>query len=144
LVDDDPAVRRMLVRVLDEENYSVRPASTGAEALAVAADGDFKVLLLDGDLPGEDVGHLCERFTRAYPDLPIIIMVRSNHCVEPSSSSIGVCLEKPLDMRKLIRAVGELVSGVEQAPPRVITPPSATPDRSPSLPSWKLKPSPIS
>lgn len=144
LVDDDPAVRRMLLRVLDEENYSVQAASTGAEALALAADGEFKLLLLDGDLPQEDTARLCEQLTGAHPDLPIIIMVRSNHSAASGSTGAGVCLEKPLDMEKLIRTVGELISGVEQPPPRAITPPPAAPNRNPSLPAWKLKPWPIS
>ena len=33
LVDDDPGVRRMLQRVLEEEGYVVVPAANGVEAL---------------------------------------------------------------------------------------------------------------
>src|SRR4051812_25112493 len=102
LVDDDPAVRRMLLRVLDEENYSVQAVRTSAEALALAAHNEFKLLLLDGDLPGEDAGRLCEQFTRGHPELPIIIMVRPDHSCASGSNGIGVCLQKPLDMEKLL------------------------------------------
>ena len=37
VVDDDPLVRRSLVEMLRLEHYTVSEASTGAEALKVAA-----------------------------------------------------------------------------------------------------------
>ena len=37
LVDDDPGVRRMLSRVLEEEDYAVVPAANGLEAIELAA-----------------------------------------------------------------------------------------------------------
>src|SRR5207302_10702310 len=53
LVDDDPGVRRMLVRVLEEEDYLVFPAGTGREALQRLAAKDIDLVLLDLSLPLE-------------------------------------------------------------------------------------------
>jgi len=147
VVDDDPAVRHMLLRVLDEENYSVRTARTGSEALELARAESFQLLLLDGDLPKENVGRLCGQFAEAHPDVPMIIMVRAGNSSAPCSSGIGVCLEKPLDMERLVRTVGELIAAVQQPPPRVAPPApsaSASTERPPLNPAWGLKPSPIS
>ena len=112
LVDDDPAVRRMLVRLLDGENYSVRSAGTGREALALAAGENFHLLLLDGDLPTEDGPQICREFSRIQPRVPIIIL-RSNPNDKTCRAfdGAGVCLEKPLDMERLLRSISELVNG---------------------------------
>src|ERR1044071_5483582 len=96
VVDGDPAVRHMLLRVLDEENYSVRAARTGSEALELARDENYQLLLLDGDLPKENVTSLCSQFTEAHPAMPIIVMVRANNSASPCANGIGVCLAKPL------------------------------------------------
>jgi len=137
LVDDDPAVRHMLLRVLDEENYLVRAATSRGEAFQVALAETFDLLLLDGDLPGENSGDFCAEFTRNYPQVPIIIMACST---DGSSSSArnraGVYLEKPLDIEKLLRTVSELLSAGGQPASRGGT-------TAPSIrafdPSWRLK-----
>jgi CheY-like chemotaxis protein len=139
LIDDDPAVRRMLLRVLDEENYSVRAATSRSEALQVALAESFNLLLLDGDLPGENSADFCAEFTRIHPQAPIIIMARPSEA--PSAATrIGVCLEKPLDIEKLLRTVGELLSAAGQPASRN-TPASSI--RASLEPGWKLKPSAI-
>ena len=51
LVDDDPGVRRMLLRVLEEEDYVVLPAANGVEALEVARATAPDLVLLDLNLP---------------------------------------------------------------------------------------------
>src|SRR5258708_22314013 len=121
VVDDDPAVGHRLLRVLDEEHYAVRAARTGSEALELARDENFQLLLLDGDLPKENVGRLCTQFAEAHPDVPMIIMVRAGNSSAPCSNGIGVCLEKPLDMEKLVHTVSELIKAAQQPPPLVAT-----------------------
>jgi len=53
LVDDDPAVRRLLARVLRSHGYAVTEAADGAEALALAAEHSrpFHLLLTDVMMP---------------------------------------------------------------------------------------------
>ena len=110
LVDDDPAVRRMLLRVLNQENYLVRPASSGAEALMVAAGETFGLLLLDINLPGENGWEVCGQFVKAHPDLPIIVITaRSNQVFPALASEVGALLEKPLDIIKLLRTIRALL-----------------------------------
>jgi len=47
LVDDDPAIRQILVRLLSEEDYLVLAAANGAEALAA-----LESLIADKNLAG--------------------------------------------------------------------------------------------
>jgi DNA-binding response OmpR family regulator len=129
----------MLLRVLDEENYSVRPASSGAEGLQLAQAENFQLLLLDGDLPAENANDFCAKFTLSHPDVPVIIMVRSSEAPSPGFKSIGVCLEKPLDFERLLRTVRELLAPTNPPTRNQV----GQTIRSSVDPAWKLKPSPI-
>lgn len=140
MVDDDPAVRRMLLRVLDEENYSVRTSATGSEGLHLARNETFELLLLDGDLPSINAAEFCAEFTRINPKVPIIIMVRSSEASSSAFNRLGVCLEKPLDIEKLLRTVREALAGSNEPGQR---PASAPSTRTPFEQTWNLKPSPI-
>ena len=54
LVDDEPAIRQMLTRLLTGEGYNVLPATNGSEALEFANHADFDLVLLDLNMPGLD------------------------------------------------------------------------------------------
>ena len=69
LVDDDPAVRRMLFRVLAEEGYSVITAATDQEALRDFSENSVDLLLLELKLPLEDGWNNLERLIAAQSDV---------------------------------------------------------------------------
>jgi DNA-binding NtrC family response regulator len=52
LVDDDAAFRTVMAAELSRSGYDVRTAASGEEALAVCAQADPQVVLLDLQLPG--------------------------------------------------------------------------------------------
>jgi DNA-binding NtrC family response regulator len=56
VVDDDPALRRMLTGTLTRWGYDVIAASDGAEALLQfrAHEGEFSAIVSDVDMPGMD------------------------------------------------------------------------------------------
>lgn len=56
IVDDDPAIRKMLVEVLALEGYPTETAAGGEEALAMLARSAPRLILLDLLMPGVD-GH---------------------------------------------------------------------------------------
>jgi len=72
LVDDDPAVREMLGRVLTAEGYLVLPAANGQEALDLAAA--TAVDLLDLNLPVKNGWDTFACLTTENPLLPILII----------------------------------------------------------------------
>lgn len=51
IVDDDPAIRKMLVEVLSLEGYPTETATNGQEALELMARGGDRVVLLDLLMP---------------------------------------------------------------------------------------------
>src|SRR5947209_9883243 len=111
LVDDDPAVRRMLFRLLAVENYFVIPASNGREAVETAANTRVDLALLDLNMPEENGWETLERLVGDNPSLPVIIITaRSNQFFPAVAAGVGALMEKPLDLPKLLRTITELLA----------------------------------
>jgi two-component system KDP operon response regulator KdpE len=72
VVDDEPAIRRLLRTVLGAEGFAVVEAATGAAALA-ALDGAPDIIVLDLGLPDLDGQDLIGRI-RAVSAVPIVVL----------------------------------------------------------------------
>jgi CheY-like chemotaxis protein len=116
LVDDDPAVRRMLLRILEDEDYSVVPAADGAEAVEIASSSPPDLLLLDLNLPNQSGWDTFRQLTADQPQLPVIIITaRSNQIFPALASGVGALMEKPLDLPKLLRMIRHLLEEPAEA-----------------------------
>jgi DNA-binding response OmpR family regulator len=73
-VDDEPNILLSLEFILEEENYTVRTASDGEEALAVAEEFKPDLVLLDVAMPRKDGYEVC-RILKAKPDAPKVVML---------------------------------------------------------------------
>jgi two-component system, cell cycle sensor histidine kinase and response regulator CckA len=75
VVEDDPMVRRLAVRLLNEAGYEAEEAVDGPAALArLSAGHRFDVVLTDLLLPGLDGATLGRRLREAAPDLGLVVM----------------------------------------------------------------------
>jgi CheY-like chemotaxis protein len=116
LVDDDPGVRRMLQRVLEEEGYIVVPAANGMEALERARATASQLVLLDLNLPAQNGWETLERLAAEGPLLPVIIITaRPNQLFPALASGAGALMEKPLDLPKLLRTIRDLLAEPAEA-----------------------------
>jgi DNA-binding response OmpR family regulator len=81
-VDDNPD-NTAIVEELFQENYDLRTAATGDEALKIALDFQPDIILLDIMMPGMDGYEVCQRL-REYPSLADakIIMVTAKGALE--------------------------------------------------------------
>ena len=110
LVDDEPAIRYMLTRLLTDEGYSVMPASSGDEAIEFASQTQFDLLLLDLNMPGLDGWETFEKLTTTNPLLPVIVITaRPNQRFTALAAGIGALMEKPLDLQKLFTTIRDLL-----------------------------------
>lgn len=76
VVDDDAAVRRLVVSVLGRRGFRVVEAEDGVAALAQAAEqrGDLVLLLTDVIMPGMSGDALAETLRERNPDLRVVFM----------------------------------------------------------------------
>jgi CheY-like chemotaxis protein len=110
LVDDDAAIRQILVRLLGEEGFVVLTAANGVEALELAATIRPDLVLLDLNMPVKDGWETFEELSTQNPLLPfILITARSNQFFAALASGVGALLEKPLDFTKLFHTIYNLL-----------------------------------
>ncbi|RIJ34359.1 sigma-54-dependent transcriptional regulator [Pontibacter oryzae] len=78
IVDDDVAIRASLGLLLKQNGYKTREASDPNEALALAQQHAFELVIMDMNFSIDTTGHdgiaLLEQFKARYPQLPIILI----------------------------------------------------------------------
>jgi CheY-like chemotaxis protein len=116
LVDDDPAIRRILLRLLEDEGYFVLAAPDGIEALALANATQFDLALLDLNRPLKDGWETFKKLSTNNPELPVVLIIaRSNQFFPAQAAGVDALLEKPLDFVKLFHTVRNLLDEPPQA-----------------------------
>jgi len=110
LVDDDPAIRQILFRLLEEENYLVLTAANGLEAIELAHITNPDLVLLDLNMPVKDGWETFEQLSRENPLLPIILITaRPNQFFPALSAGVGALLEQPLAFARLFSTIRHLL-----------------------------------
>jgi two-component system cell cycle sensor histidine kinase/response regulator CckA len=76
VVDDETAVRRFAVRVLQREGYDVLEAADGLEALEMLRAGQVTVDLIVSDIvmPRMNGVELMQAVTESDPQIPVVLM----------------------------------------------------------------------
>ena len=118
LVEDDPPLRMLTARALQENGYIVRPASSAPEMWIAFGGGAIDLVLLDVMLPGTSGIELCRQI-RQRSDVPIIfISAKGSETDRVIGLEIGAddYLPKPFSTRELIARVRAVLrrGGVER------------------------------
>jgi signal transduction histidine kinase len=110
VVEDDPALRQVIVLFLEQQNYQVAAASNGSEALEILDEsGPFDLLLSDIILPGELSGpELVNLVASKQPSMKCLLM--SGYASDAFEGETGSpdptnLLQKPFSMGALARKV---------------------------------------
>ena len=107
LVEDDPALRTLTARALQENGFAVRPAGAAPEMWLALERGPVDLVLLDIMLPGTSGIDLC-RALRAKSDVPIIfISAKGAETDRVVGLELGAddYLAKPFGTRELVARV---------------------------------------
>lgn len=107
LVEDDPALRMLTARALQENGFVVRPASAAPEMWLALDAGPVDLVLLDVMLPGTSGIDLC-RSLRQKSDVPIIfVSARNSETDRVVGLELGAddYIAKPFGTRELIARV---------------------------------------
>ncbi|MGA8107945.1 MAG: sigma-54 dependent transcriptional regulator [Acidobacteriaceae bacterium] len=114
IVDDEAEIRESLEEILREEGYSVSTAGTAAEALTLARDPVFDVLLLDIWLPDRDgLEVLAELRNLGAESRPEVVVISGHATIETAvkATKLGAfdLLEKPLMLERTLIVVKNAV-----------------------------------
>jgi two-component system, cell cycle sensor histidine kinase and response regulator CckA len=120
LVEDEPALRTLVVTMLEEEGYLILQAGNGLDAIAVAERhrGDIDLLLTDVVMPRMSGPELAQKLRALRPGLEVLFMSGYNDSrlvhrgVEESNVNL---LVKPFSPDELVVKVGELTG--RESPP---------------------------
>jgi DNA-binding NarL/FixJ family response regulator len=118
VVDDDASTRAFVADVLATVRIPTQLASSGAEALQLAAEERPSAVLLDISMPGISGYETCHRLRQLYgPSLPIVFV--SGARVEAYDRAAGLLLGaddyllKPLSEDELLARVRTLIARAE-------------------------------
>jgi DNA-binding NtrC family response regulator len=74
VVDDDPGTSGLLREVFVQEGFQVENASSGAEALALASERSYDIVLCDVQMPDLDGIEVLRRLRRVAPESTVILI----------------------------------------------------------------------
>jgi two-component system, cell cycle sensor histidine kinase and response regulator CckA len=109
VVDDESAVRRFAVRVLQREGYEVLEAADGHEALEMIRAGQVTVDLIVSDIvmPRVNGVELMQAVAESHPEVPVVLM---SGYATAALSELGIAtpcsiLPKPFPAERLLAEV---------------------------------------
>ncbi len=113
VVDDEPGVRRSLIRMLRAQGFTCFEAGTGVEALDVLDRvGDVQLIVSDMRMPGMDGMGLLEAVRRDFPETAVILltgMSETTIAVDCLHRGAADFLLKPISMNELQARVARVL-----------------------------------
>ncbi len=117
LVDDEGAVRRFAMRVLEREGFKIYEASDGAEALDLLRKGVAAVDVVVSDIvmPNLNGVELLLQLKSSHPELPVILM---SGYATAELAGLGIAapcgvITKPFPAERLVAEVQRCIKGTQ-------------------------------
>lgn len=110
LIEDEAAIRRVLIKILTEENdtYEVEEASDGLEGIEKIKDQDYDLVLCDIKMPKMDGVEVLEAIKKIKPEIPIV-MISGHGDLDTAVNTMRLgafdYISKPPDLNRLLNTV---------------------------------------
>jgi CheY-like chemotaxis protein len=103
VVDDEAAVRAMIVRAVRELGYEVREAESGTRALELVQEKAPHLVILDYIMPGMDGAETARRIAAIDEKLPIVFSTGHGalRALRNAAGDEASVLEKPFTLAEL-------------------------------------------
>ncbi len=111
LVDDELAVRQVLVALLATEGFDCEIAASGREAIEILRQGRCDLLITDRAMPDMNGDELAAIVRHNYPSLPIIMLTGFGDLMVSSHElpdGVDLVIGKPVTLERLRQALGEI------------------------------------
>jgi CheY-like chemotaxis protein len=116
VVDDEAAIREVIVRVLEAEDHVAYCAADGIECLRALENTPVDLIILDVFMPKQDGIETLRQVRRSNPDTRILVMSTSGQVgkFDPLEAALKLgadaVLEKPFNTGRLRRAVRDVLA----------------------------------
>ncbi len=110
LIEDEAAIRRVLIKILTEENstYEVDEAADGLEGVEKIKDQDYDLVLCDIKMPKMDGVEVLEAAKKLKPEIPIV-MISGHGDLDTAVNTMRLgafdYISKPPDLNRLLNTV---------------------------------------
>ena len=110
IVEDEAAIRRVLSKILSEENesYQVEEAEDGLQALEKIKATDYDLVLCDIKMPKMDGEELLQEVKKIKPEIPMV-MISGHGDMETAINTMRLgafdYISKPPDLNRLLNTV---------------------------------------
>ncbi len=111
VVDDELAIRLMVIRILNSEGYLVTGCGHPQDALTALLRGDeYELIITDVGLPGMTGIELSRTILEHRPEQRLVIMSGDRKSLKPACDSGIPTITKPFDRQQFLRLVSETVA----------------------------------
>jgi CheY-like chemotaxis protein len=107
LLDDDPSMQRLVVRILGNEGFRVDVFPTGSQAIAALERETYDVLLLDLMMPVEGGMTVIRHLRTKNPAMlkrSILFTASPDSLIDALSGEVSTVVQKPFEPKQLIDA----------------------------------------
>ncbi|MFH0729842.1 MAG: response regulator [Pseudomonadota bacterium] len=125
VVDDEPAIQKVLQRTLEQLGYSITVEQDGVRALALVQNTAeaFDLVLSDMTMPKMTGSQLAVQLKTLYPNLPFILCTGFSKLIsEEKAAEMGInaLLIKPVSMKTLSETVRRVLDEAKEKPLRAM------------------------
>ncbi|MBT8303088.1 MAG: response regulator, partial [Bacteroidia bacterium] len=110
VIEDESAIRRVLVKILSEENdkYEVAEAEDGLAGVEMIKKDDFDLILCDIKMPKMDGVEVLEAVKKIKPEIPMV-MISGHGDLDTAVNTMRLgafdYISKPPDLNRLLNTV---------------------------------------
>nr|WP_200894620.1 response regulator transcription factor [Bacillus alveayuensis] len=111
VVDDEERIRRLLKMYLEREEYAIEEADNGDDALKMALENDYDLILLDLMLPGKDGIEVCKEIREKKATPIIMLTAKGEEANRVQGFEVGTddYIVKPFSPREVVLRVKALL-----------------------------------
>ena len=110
IIEDEAAIRRVLIRIISEENdsYEVEEAEDGLLGLEMILKNDYDLVLCDIKMPKMDGVEVLEKIKKVKPEIPFV-MISGHGDLDTAVNTMRLgafdYISKPPDLNRLLNTV---------------------------------------
>jgi two-component system response regulator ResD len=111
VVDDEDRIRRLVRMYLERENYEIEEADNGEDALELALENDYDVIILDLMMPEMDGIEVCEKLREEKATPVIMLTAKGEESNRVQGFEVGAddYVVKPFSPREVVLRVKALL-----------------------------------